>query len=142
MEHNKRNIRNISLQPHCPPMTGTFLESSYYSVWTPWFKQTDKNSIQYYVELHRTSCYAKWDHHVQAISCEMQVAEDDILTRLLTSNPFWARIHTITREFTWSVKSCIVNYKNVEGRLQIGWDPETLMVGSDQITWEKGKVLH
>ena len=45
-----------------------FLVSSSYSVWCPWFKQTDKNSIQYHVELHRTSWYSRWDHHVQEIS--------------------------------------------------------------------------
>ena len=79
VEHNKRNIRNISFNHIAHQWQVLFLESSYYSVWTPWFKQTDKKSIQYYVELHRTSCYASWDHHVQASSCEMQVAEADIL---------------------------------------------------------------
>ena len=63
--------KNISLQPHCPPMTGEIsllLVSSDYSVWSPWFNQTEKNSIAYLVEFQRTSCYSRWDHHVQAIS--------------------------------------------------------------------------
>ena len=33
--------------------------------------------------------------------------------------PFWARICAITKQFTRSVKSCSVNYKNVDRRLQM-----------------------
>ena len=33
--------------------------------------------------------------------------------------PFWARIHAITRQFTQSVRPCIVNYKNIDRRLQM-----------------------
>ena len=35
---------------------------------SPWFNQTDKNSLECVVELQRTGCYSRWDHHVQAIS--------------------------------------------------------------------------
>ena len=33
--------------------------------------------------------------------------------------PFWVRICTITRQFTWSVRPCSVGYKNVDRRLQM-----------------------
>ena len=52
-------------------MTGElslFLVSSDYSVWSPWFNHTDKNSLECVVELQRTGCYSRWDHHMQAIS--------------------------------------------------------------------------
>ena len=33
--------------------------------------------------------------------------------------PFWVRIHAITRQFTWSVRPCSVDYKNVDRRLEM-----------------------
>ena len=33
--------------------------------------------------------------------------------------PFWARIRAITRQFTWSVRPCSIDYKNVDRRLQM-----------------------
>ena len=89
-----------------------------------------KHAVECLVMMRAIWNIQKWDW-------EMHVAEDDILTRLLTSNTFWARIHTITRHMVSKTLYCELKkcWWKTTNRLR-PWNPDcgkrSIFVGERQ----------